>query len=166
MYDDMIQTDAAINPGNSGGPLLNLRGEVVGINAAVSSAGQGLGFAIPINTIKEILDELKIKGKISHPWIGISLIDMKNVNAQVRAYLGIDKAEGVLIRSIAKNSPASKADLQQYDVILEMNHQAVAGADDLVKMVRRQKVGDTITLLVIRKGDLNKVEVTLEEKPE
>lgn len=166
IYDNMIQTDAAINPGNSGGPLLNLEGQVVGINAAVSATGQGLGFAIPINSVKEILDELKTKGKVSHPWIGIVLLDVKNVNAQVRSYLGIQKAEGVLIRSVAKNSPAAKVDLKQYDVILEVDHQAVDGSDDLIKMIRRHKVGDTINLLILRKGELNTVQITLEEKPQ
>lgn len=166
VYDNMIQTDAAINPGNSGGPLLNINGDVVGINTAVSTSGQGLSFAIPINSVKEILDELKTKGKVSHPWVGVQLLDLKAVNAEVRSYLGIDRTDGVLIRSVLKNSPAAKAGLQPYDVVLEINHQAVAGSDEFIKMIHLQKVSDKVSLLILRKGDLIKAEVTLEEKPE
>jgi serine protease Do len=166
VYDDMLQTDAAINPGNSGGPLLNLDGEVIGINAAVSASGQGLGFAIPINKVKDILDELKTKGKVSHPWIGVALIDLKNVRADVRSYLGITKTDGVLLQSVVNGSPAAEAGLRQYDVILEIDHHAVDDSQELVDGIRHHKVGDKVNLLILRKGDLIKVEVTLDEKPQ
>ncbi len=166
VYDDMLQTDAAINPGNSGGPLLNLDGEVIGINSAVSASGQGLGFAIPINKVKDILDELKSKGKVSRPWMGVALLDLKNVRADVRSYLGIQKTEGVLLQSIVNDSPAAKAELKQYDVILEIDHKTVQDSQGLVNTIRHHKVGDKVNLLVLRKGDLMKVEVTLDEKPQ
>lgn len=165
-FDNMIQTDAAINPGNSGGPLLNLDGEVIGINSAVSSTGQGLGFAIPINKVKDILDELKTKGKISRPWLGVSMVDLKGVRADVRTYLGADDTDGVLLQSVVKGSPAEKANLQRYDVILEINHKAFDSAQEVVNFIHRQKVGDKLSLLILRKGELMKVEVTLAEKPE
>ncbi|HEX3046479.1 MAG TPA: trypsin-like peptidase domain-containing protein [Bacillota bacterium] len=164
-YDNMIQTDAAINPGNSGGPLLNLRGEVIGINTAVSSTGQGLGFAIPINTVKEILNELKTKGKISHPWIGVGLNDIRAVDPRTKSYLGLDKNEGVVITTVYRNSPASKAGLKRWDLILEMDRQPVSGLEDFLKMVRQHKVGDKVTLMIQRNENLTTVEVVLEEKP-
>jgi S1-C subfamily serine protease len=164
-YDNMIQTDAAINPGNSGGPLLNLRGEVIGINTAVSSAGQGLGFAIPINTVKEVLNELKTKGKISRPWIGVNLTDIRAADPRIKSYLGIDKNEGVLISSVIRDTPASKAGLRRWDLIVEMDRQPVSSLEEFLKMVRQHKVGDKITLVIQRNENLTTVEVVLEEKP-
>lgn len=166
VYDDMLQTDAAINPGNSGGPLLNLDGEVIGINSAVSANGQGLGFAIPINKVKEILGELRNKGKVSRPWMGVALMDLKSVRADVRAYLGIQKTEGVLLQTIVDDSPAAKAGLKQYDVVLEIDHKTVEDSQGLIYAIRHHKVGDKVDLLVLRKGELMKVEVTLDEKPQ
>jgi serine protease Do len=164
-YDNMIQTDAAINPGNSGGPLLNLKGEVIGINTAVSSTGQGLSFAIPINTVKEVLNELKTKGKISRPWMGVTLQDIRAVDTRVKSYLGLEKNEGVLINSVLRNSPASKAGLKRWDLILELDRQPVSSLEDFLKMLRKHKVGDKITLLIQRYEDLTTIEVTLEEQP-
>ena len=163
-YDNMIQTDAAINPGNSGGPLLNLNGEVVGINTAVSSSGQGLGFAIPINTVKNILNELKTSGKVNRPWLGVNINDVKTLDANTRAYLGLNKTEGVVIRPL-KGSPAAKAGLKAYDVVLEINHQQVSDTDDFMRLIQKQKIGDKITLLVMRNGDLITVEAVLAERP-
>lgn len=162
-YDNMIQTDAAINPGNSGGPLLNLKGEVVGINTAVSATGQGLGFAIPINTVQDILSDLKTKGKVVRPWLGVSIIDISALDANTRGYLGVSKTDGILIRQVVSDSPASKAGLKLNDVVLEINHQQVSNADDFVKYIRKQKIGDKVTLLVMRKGNLMTVEATLAE---
>ena len=93
-------------------------------------------------------------------------MDLKNVRADVRSYLGIDKTDGVLLQSIVKDSPAAKAALQQYDVILEINHKTIGSSQELINLIRHQKVGDKLNLLVLRKGNLMKVEVTLEEKPE
>ncbi len=164
LYDNMIQTDAAINPGNSGGPLLNIKGEVIGINTAINAAGQGLGFAIPINTVQDNLKELMTKGKISHPWLAVSLKDIQELNPQTREYFNITKDEGVMI-SPAKNGPAAKAGLRQYDIILEVNHQSVANSEALIAMIRKFKVGDKITVLILRNGNLLTKEVTLEERP-
>lgn len=162
-YENMIQTDAAINPGNSGGPLLNIKGEVIGINSLVAS-GQGLGFAIPINTVQENLNELLTKGKLSHPWLGVSLKDIRDLDEDTRNYLNVSKDEGVLI-SPARNGPAAKAGLRQYDVILEINHQTVPSSEELIKMIRKMKVGDKVTVLISRNGNLMTKEVILEERP-
>ncbi|MGE5582732.1 MAG: S1C family serine protease [Bacillota bacterium] len=163
-YENMIQTDAAINPGNSGGPLLNMAGEVIGINSLVSATGQGLGFAIPINSVQEVLNELISKGKISRPWLGVNIIDIKALDSGTRSYLGLTKSEGVLIVPL-KNTPASKANLRPYDLVLEINHKPIANSDDFVKLIRQQKPGDKITLLIFRNGTLVSAEVVLGEKP-
>lgn len=166
LYEDMIQTDAAINPGNSGGPLLNNKGEVIGINTLVAS-GQGLGFAIPINTIQQNLNDLMTKGKLSHSWLGVPLRDV-HLDEDTRNYLNLDKeAQDVVIifPSPVKNGPAAKAGLRQYDVVLEVNHQAINSSDELIKMIRKMKVGDKVTMLISRNGNLMTKEIILEEKP-
>ncbi len=164
-YEDMIQTDAAINPGNSGGPLLNLHGDVIGINTAVSAAGQGLGFAIPINSVKSILNELITKGKISRPWLGVYLMDLKVVSARAKLQLGLARySEGVLIDPVP-NSPASQANLQQYDLITEFNHQKVADSNELINLIKKQKVGAKVNLTIIRDGKEYNVDLVLQEKP-
>lgn len=166
LYEDMIQTDAAINPGNSGGPLLNLQGEVIGINTAVSTSGQGLGFAIPINAVRDVLHELKTKGKLSRVALGIQMQDVRTLNLQTKSYLGITKNEGVLIVRVTRDGAAAKAGLRNYDVILEINHQPINAGEDLIKLLRKQKVGNKVNLLILRQKELMTVEVTLEEKKE
>jgi serine protease Do len=164
-YENMIQTDAAINPGNSGGPLLNLKGEVIGINTAVSAAGQNLGFAIPINTVKEVLFELMTKGRLSHPWLGVEMMDARTLDAKTRAYIGIKSTEGVLVNPV-KGSPADKAGLQPFDLVVEINRQPITTVEEMAKFIRKCKVGDKLNLLVMRKGIPVTVEAVLEEKPQ
>jgi S1-C subfamily serine protease len=164
-YENMLQTDAAINPGNSGGPLLNLQGEVIGINTAVSSAGQNLSFAIPINTVKENLEELMAKGRLSHPWIGAAMIDLKLLDTKARAALSISTAEGVLIGPV-KGGPADKAGLRTYDLVIRVDEQEISGVDDLIKIIRQHKVGDQLAIQFIRKGNPLSVKLLLEEKPQ
>ena len=163
LYEDMIQTDAAINPGNSGGPLLNIKGEVIGINTLVAS-GQGLGFAIPINTIQQNLKDLMEKGKLSHPWLGVGLRDF-HLDEDTRNYLNLEKNDVVMIVSPAKNGPAAKAGLRHYDVVLEVNHQEIESSDQLIKMIRKMKVGDKVTIRISRNGNLMAKEVVLDERP-
>ncbi len=160
----MIQTDAAINPGNSGGPLLNFKGEVIGINTAVIPSAQGLGFAIPVNSVKEILNELMTKGKVSRPWLGVYMIDVKTLNAKARRLLKVTKPEGVVIEPI-ENSPALKAGLRSYDIIVEFDGQPVICSDDLVQLIRSHKVGERFSLVVLRKGEPITMELVLGEKP-
>ncbi|WP_010272316.1 S1C family serine protease [Paenibacillus senegalensis] len=160
-YKHLLQTDASINPGNSGGPLLNLNGEVIGINTAVSSQAQGIGFAIPISTVDNVLDNLINNVEIPKeptPFIGIqmSAIDPSYVEA-----LGLENTDGALIRDVVVGSPAFHAGLRQYDVIVSFNGEAVANGSEISEKVLQTKVGDTVTLGVVREGKKIDVEVTI-----
>lgn len=148
-YQHLLQTDAAINPGNSGGPLLNLAGEVIGINTAVSSDMQGIGFAIPTSTITEVLDNLKNNVKTPTPFIGIN---MANLNDELKQELKLDSTEGVIISSVVQGGPASKADLQPWDVIVELNGEKVKNTEDALAMVKKFQVGQRITVTFVRDG--------------
>jgi len=124
-YDDFIQTDAAINPGNSGGPLVNLKGEVIGINTAIittSGGYQGLGFAIPINKAKKVIDKLAKGEKISYGWLGVNIQDL---NEDLRNYFGIKEKEGVIVLKVYKDSPAEKGGIKEGDLILSFKSQPV-----------------------------------------
>ncbi|MBI5286339.1 MAG: trypsin-like peptidase domain-containing protein, partial [Deltaproteobacteria bacterium] len=115
-YDNFIQTDASINPGNSGGPLFNLRGEVIGINTAIIAGGQGIGFALPINMAKEVLSQLKEKGKVTRGWIGVSIQD---VTPELARSFGLKEKHGALVSSAMKDDPADKAGIRPGDIIVE-----------------------------------------------
>ncbi len=159
-YEHLLQTDASINPGNSGGPLLNLNGEVIGINTAVSSEAQGIGFAIPTSTISEVLDKLKTNTKIPSkpvPFIGATLQD---VNSAIARQLGLDSASGSYVYSVLYNSPAYKGDLRQYDVITGMDGKTYKTSTDLIEAIKKKNVGDKVTLNVIRGG--KKVDISVE----
>jgi serine protease Do len=165
-YENMIQTDAAINPGNSGGPLLDLHGETIGINTAVSTTGQGLSFAIPINSVKNILNELVSTGKVSRPWLGVYLLDLKMVSIRSRAKLNLEQySDGVLIAP-TQDSPAIAAGLQTYDLIVAFNHQPITNSNDLISAIKKQKAGDSVDLTIVRKGNPLSLKVTLAEKPQ
>jgi len=160
-FTDLLQTDASINPGNSGGPLLNLKGEVIGINTAVSTEGQGLGFAIPINTAKEVLEQLINKGKVSRPWLGVSVSD---ITEELAAYLQTDITEGAIIRQVVENSPAQKAGLRAGDIILGIDGQKVSGAEDVTTIISKSAVGKKIEIKILRNGRERTVTATLGEK--
>ena len=160
-FTDLLQTDASINPGNSGGPLLNLKGEVIGINTAVSTEGQGLGFAIPINTAKEVLEQLINKGKVSRPWLGVSVSD---ITEELAAYLQTDITEGAIIRQVVENSPAQKAGLRAGDIILGIDGQKVSGAEDVTTIISKSAVGKKIEIKILRNGRARTVTATLGEK--
>lgn len=160
-YKNLIQTDAAINPGNSGGPLLDIQGNVIGINTAVSTEAQGIGFAISINTAKEVLDELINKGKVVRPYIGVML---QSVNDNLAAYLNIEP-KGVAVFEVLNGSPAAQAGLKKYDVIVAIDKTDVADNDALQEILKSKKVGDTIQLDIIREGNHVIVPLTLGEKP-
>lgn len=178
---DVIQTDAAVNPGNSGGPLLNMKGQVIGINTAIQSGtGEfaGIGFAVPSNTVSKIVPILIKEGKYKHPWLGISGVD---IDPDLAGILGLQDTRGLLVVSIVKDSPAEKAGLHgstetkeidgiKYqiggDVILSVDHKDVRKIDDiLIHLQREKKVGDTIDLEILREGRITNFELTLEERP-
>ena len=151
-YDDLIQTDAAINPGNSGGPLVNLKGEVIGINTAIittSGGYQGLGFAIPVNKAKKILDKLSTGEKILYGWLGV-VID--NLNDDLRNYFGVKERVGIIILKVYKDSPAEEAGLKEGDLVLTFNKESVKTTRDLMRMVSTSDVGKRIPLEILR-GD-------------
>lgn len=165
--NNVIQTDAAINRGNSGGPLINLKGEVVGINTAIFSptgGNIGIGFAIPINSVKEVLGELIRHGKIIRPWMGVALIPL-DMDPETRKYLGLKDTNGAGIKDVYAGSPADRAGLQRGDVIIEINNAKVRNPEDLIKVVRQSKPNDTVSVLVIRNRKIKLVKVKLAEMP-
>ncbi|AWB43974.1 serine protease [Paenibacillus sp. CAA11] len=163
-YKDLLQTDASINPGNSGGPLLNLNGEVIGINVAVSSDAQGIGFAIPTSTITEVLDKLKNNEAIPatpEPFIGATL---QTVTPEVSKQMGTDVTEGSLVVEVMYKSPAYNADLRPYDIITGANGQSYSTNQELIAFIQKQKVGDKVTLNIIRNGKKMDLSVTIGNK--
>lgn len=161
-YKNFIQTDAAINPGNSGGPLLNTKGEVIAINTAVSVEAQGIGFAIPINTAKDVLNQLISKGKIVRPYVGVYLRDL---SSQMAENLGHAGTEGALVADIMSGSPAAKAGIKPGDVILEVNGTKIANATALTDRIVKMKVGQKAELKILRDRNIISITVALEEKP-
>ncbi|WP_059046307.1 S1C family serine protease [Paenibacillus rubinfantis] len=165
-YEHLLQTDASINPGNSGGPLLNLNGEVIGINVAVSSDSQGIGFAIPTSTISEVLDKLKNNEKIPQkpvPFIGATLMTMTE---EVAKQMQTDVKEGSIVTDIIFKSPAYNADLRPYDIITGANGTKFATKEKLIEYIQKQQVGTKVTLNVVRDGKNIDLEVTIGDKNE
>lgn len=178
---DVIQTDAAINPGNSGGPLLNMRGEIVGINTAIQSAtGEftGVGFAVPSQTIAKIVPTLIENGEYHHPWIGIS---GRDIDPDLAKVLNLNDAVGFLVITVVENSPASKAGIHgsndtiemdgvKYtvggDIILSVDGKQVRKIDDiLIHLQRAKSIGDEMNLEILRDGRTTNITITLEERP-
>lgn len=147
IFDNFIQTDAAINFGNSGGPLVNISGEVIGINTMISAEGTGIGFATPINTAKEIIPQLKQTGKVSRGFLGLV---PQEISEELQQSLGLQSTEGVIVSSIQKDTPADKAGLKRYDVILEINGQPIKTEDQFRKLIADAHPGDKVTLKVLR----------------
>ena len=154
---DFIQTDAAINPGNSGGPLLNDRGEVIGVNTAIRADANGIGFAIPINTVKAVSDRLARGESIAHPFIGIQMLSLtpeiaRENNRDPNAGFNLPERDGVLVMRVLAASPAEEAGLRQGDVITQIDGQAVRNAEGLQRIVENSRVGQVLRLQVLR-GD-------------
>ena len=157
---DYLQTDAAINPGNSGGPLLNSRGEVIGMNTAIIQGAQGLGFAIPINTAQKIAEELIAKGRVDHPYLGIQMVTLtpevkEKIIARFGEKINLSATEGILLVRIVPNSPAATAGLRPGDVIKSMNNQSVLKVDEVQKIVENSKVGIPLQMKVERNGKIS-----------
>ena len=151
VYKGMIQTDAAINSGNSGGPLVNSLGEVIGVNSVIYTPNQGnigLGFAIPINRVKQIVAELKRSGKIDRAWY--TGLEIQTVDARVARYFGLDKAEGVIVSDVKKGSPADRAGFRVGDIIIEANGEKVDDEESLSAVVDDLRVGDIVRMKVLR----------------
>jgi Do/DeqQ family serine protease len=154
---DFIQTDAAINPGNSGGPLLNDRGNVIGMNTAIRANAQGIGFAIPINTVQRIADELVANGKVDHPYLGVQMVTLtpevkQDLNSDPNIGLTVTEDQGVLIARVMPNSPAAKGGLRAGDVLQQINGQPVANAGDVQRLVEQSRVGNNVAIGLRRGG--------------
>ncbi|MBI3002063.1 MAG: Do family serine endopeptidase [candidate division NC10 bacterium] len=161
-YEDFIQTDASINPGNSGGPLLNVRGEVIGINTAIVAAGQGIGFAIPINMAKGIKDMLIAQGRVVRGWLGVQI---QGLNEDLAAQFGVKPDQGALIANVLKDGPAEKGGLRAGDVILEVDGTKVTGVSQLQRLVAAVPPGRQVTLTVRREGRDMPVVLAVGEMP-
>ena len=160
--DDYIQTDAAINFGNSGGPLINSRGEVIGINSAISSRASNIGFAVPINQAVGILPQLKTTGRVSRGYMGVLLTD---VTPALQRSLGLSATHGVLVQDVTNGSPAARAGLHPYDVILEVEGRDIDGNEDLIRDISARQPGTTARLGVMRDARRLTVQVKLAERP-
>jgi serine protease Do len=165
-YDHFIQTDASINPGNSGGPLINLQGEVVGIDSAIfseSGGNIGIGFAIPINLVKELLPQLQSVGTVTRGWLGVSI---QRMTPDLAASLGLDKAKGALVSSVVPGSPADRAGIKAGDVIVGYEGKEINNANELPFLVARTPVGKTVSLHVFHEKKSTTLNVTVEKMNE
>ncbi|HUW22956.1 MAG TPA: Do family serine endopeptidase [bacterium] len=165
-YRDMIQTDASINRGNSGGPLVNIKGEVIGINTAIyapTGVFAGVGFAIPINNAKEILDELIEKGKVVRGWLGI---EIREVDEVIAKQFSLPNTKGVLVNRVIENSAAEKGGMNRGDVIIRIEDHKVESVRDLQEVVSRTKPGKKVKVMVIREKKEIALTIKLEEMPE
>lgn len=160
--DNYIQTDAAINFGNSGGPLINARGEVIGINAAISWRASNIGFAIPINQARSILPQLKARGRVSRGYVGITL---RELDPDLRESLGLDRVEGALVQDVAADSPGERAGIRPYDVVVSVDGEPVRDNDDLIRRISERAPGSTVRLDIVRDGRTAPVTVRLTERP-
>ncbi len=160
-YDDFIQTDASINPGNSGGPLLNMSGEVVGINTAIVAQGQGIGFAIPVNLAQGIITQLKEKGSVTRGWLGVGIQDL---TPELAEYYGIEDKKGVLVAQVFEGDPADKAGIKANDVIIEVDGKAVNTSRDLTATIAAIPVGKNIPITILRDGKTSTVNVKIAKR--
>lgn len=158
----VIQTDAAINPGNSGGPLLNLSGEVVGMNTAIYAAGQGIGFAVSSNTIQKVINDLQLYGKVRWPFLGISGVSITDEIAR-RNNLPVNK--GILVVQVFSGTSASEAGIKPFDIITKFDGKEVTSVQELTKYLRQRNIGDKVKIEILRDGKKLEFDVTLKERP-
>ena len=162
-YDNFLQTDAPINPGNSGGPLVNLKGEVIGINSAIIASGQGIGFAIPINMAKSVISQIKETGKVTRGWIGVSI---QAVTPEIAKAFGIKEARGALVGDVITGGPADSAGIQRGDIIIAFNGKKVKSMSDLPRIVAETPVGKDANMTIIRDGKKMSLKVPVAEMTE
>jgi serine protease Do len=160
-YDNFIQTDASINPGNSGGPLFNMAGEVVGINTAIVAQAQGIGFAIPVNMAKEIIEDLKAKGKVTRGWLGVSVQD---ITEDLAKSLKLKDRSGALVTEVFEGDPADKAGIKQGDIIIEVDGKKVKDTHELLRLVAVLPVGKKSEIKVLREGQVKELQLTVAER--
>jgi serine protease Do len=160
-YEDFIQTDASINPGNSGGPLLNIRGEVVGINTAIINYAQSIGFAIPANVVRNVTQQIIENGSVSRGWLGVGIEFISEDVAQVAK---IGKNDGVLVNSVFKDQPASKAGIKVGDIILKIGGATVSSPNSMIRLIGNISPGQTINLDILRNGERKAFSVQLVQR--
>jgi serine protease Do len=158
-YDDFIQTDASINPGNSGGPLFDSRGEVIGINTAIRAGATGIGFAIPIDDVKEVLPQLREKGKVARGMLGVSV---QSLTPELAQALHLDRPEGALVAQVEPGSAGARAGLRPGDLIVSVEGQPIRHADELPRLVARHAPGAKLAFSVLRDGKTENLTATLE----
>ncbi|MFW6052408.1 MAG: S1C family serine protease [Desulfosalsimonas sp.] len=149
IYRDFIQTDASINPGNSGGPLLNINGELIGINTAIYRNAEGIGFAIPINRAEKIVSDLIDYGEVVHAWIGLLVQDIDRETAE---YFSLDSARGILVQAVMAESPADKAGIREGDIVVSIQGKPVERVSDYQAAMRGLGKGDLLTIKILRSG--------------
>ena len=162
-YVDFIQTDAALNKGNSGGPLLNLDGELIGVNTAIAARGQGIGFAIPSDTVYEIIEQIRINGKVARGWLGVQV---QSITDDIAESLELSSTNGALVAAVVNDSPAQGAGILQGDVILSINDKKIISMEDLPREVGRIKPGSIAKLGILRNSKKIMIEVRLGEIPD
>jgi serine protease Do len=162
-YDDFIQTDAAINPGNSGGPLINLAGEVIGINSAIRPSANTIGFAVPIQMAKEVLPQLRASGHVTRGWLGVVI---QRITPALAEHLDIESQEGALISRVMPDGPADEAGLKRYDVILEFDGKAIEEMNDLPRAVAATPVNKKVKVVVLRDGKHKTLKATVAKMDE
>ena len=162
-YDDFIQTDASINPGNSGGPLINMKGEVVGINTAIVASGQGIGFAIPISLARGIVEQLKSSGEVTRGWLGVAIQDLSKELAE---YYGLKDGKGVLVTEVFSGDPADLAGIKAQDIILSVGGNPVGKTRDLTGLVAGLEVGESADIVVLREGKKRTFTVKIAKREE
>lgn len=167
-YEDFIQTDSAINPGNSGGALVNLNGQLIGVNTAIATGGiersnRGVGFAIPVNMAKKVMQDLIIEGRVIRAWLGVFIQDLDDAAAKA---LGLDSRDGALIGDVVKNSPAEKGGIEIGDIITTFDGNNISGSANLKNIVSSSKPNKRYTIELLRDGKKKKYYITLEELPE
>jgi len=159
---ELVQTDAAINPGNSGGPLVNTNGEIIAINTAKIPYAHGIGFAVPVNTAKTILQELIQYGKVNRPWLGVSTI---KITSRIASYYRLPTNEGALVVKVEEYSPAADAGIRQGDIIEEIDEKRIEEITELSARIKKKKVNEKTLLSVNRYGRRFDISVTLENQP-
>jgi len=160
-YENFIQTDASINPGNSGGPLLNIRGEVVGINTAIVASGQGIGFAIPINMARKVMGDLVKKGKVTRGWLGVGV---QPLTGELAKSFGVS-AEGVLVNQVMPKSPAEAAGVRVGDLILSVDGKPIKDARQLQRVIAEADIGKALEVIILREKEKRRLKVQVGEMP-
>ena len=160
-YDDFIQTDASINPGNSGGPLLNMKGEVVGINTAIVASGQGIGFAIPVDLARGIVEQLKNNGEVTRAWLGVAIQDL---TPELTEYYGVKNKKGVLVTQTYKDDPADKGGIKPHDIITAVGDLKITNARELSSAIAASQIGSKIPITLLRNGTEKTVTVKLKKR--